>query len=88
VSDQEQLFEWPVSEPKTPKPKPRFDEHERTEGWHLVANRHKRVGTWHRIKSRTGEGGVRTMCGVVGRIVHDEQARITHCPECESAPDA
>lgn len=84
-----QLFEWPLPEPKRQrKQNPEFVEHDRTDGWYLVVNRYRRTGTWHRIKARTGEGGVRTMCGIVGRVVHDEQPRITHCPECEAAPDA
>lgn len=84
----DQLFEWPVAPRKSrPKPPP-VVEHERTDGWYLVTNRHKRVGTWHRIKARTGEGGVRTLCGIVGRIVPDEMPVITHCPECETAPEA
>ena len=85
--NEDQLFEWPVQERKPVIPRAEYPLHDRTEGWFLVASRRRKVGTWHRIRATNAYSGVQTKCGFIGRIVPDEEARITHCPECEAAAD-
>ena len=56
----------------------------RTPGWKLVANRHGVQG-YHLIKSVGMFSSVVTNCGLIGRVVPEEQMAITECMPCRDA---
>jgi hypothetical protein len=56
----------------------------RPPGWHLIANI-AGVQGFHLVDHTVPEGGVATVCGVIGRTIQSPVLVITPCSACEAA---
>jgi len=78
---------FPVPDAPEPKPPKVFETYgapvKRPEGWALFANHHGPMG-YHRVESTGSSALVFARCGLIGRVVVDEQREIVLCPECNA----
>lgn len=59
----------------------------RAPGWVLVATRGGPTG-FHRVKTVGNEGSVRTLCGLTGRVISENERAMVPCPACQAGSPA
>lgn len=84
----DQLFEWDVPD-KPKRTKQVAVPVDRRDGWSLVTNSHLTPTWWHLVDHTDLVNATSwTACGLAGRIVPEECAKITLCPDCQDAERA
>ena len=53
-------------------------------GWRMILTSEGNAG-WHLIEHANSEGGVTTLCGIVGRPVPSSERLIARCRSCDPA---
>jgi len=86
MTDEQQLFDWPVTPEKRRRRAAPPETVDRIDGWVLVVNEGQ-PHQWHLAEPIPGNvlGGVITKCNLIGRIVPDECEKIVLCPECRAS---
>jgi len=82
---EEQLFEWPVTEKRKRKPKPKVELVDRPRTYMAIATR-TQGPQFHRVRFiERGTATHITWCGVKGHRVLDSTKRVPLCEACEKA---